>query len=178
MNTKPPRILLQEEIRNLIMACSNHLKPIVLMALMTGMRKKEIIDLEWDQVDFEHGRIHVFSMKSDRTIPMTKTVRHLLQGLTREQDIPYVFHDPETGKPFRDIRHPFLLACEKANITGLHFYNLRHNFINFLFMANVSYPDVLEIMGYRRPYAWKRCCNLSIDYKANVLAQVDKLLKE
>lgn len=51
------RYLSLDECRTLIEKCEPHLKPIVVMALNTGMRKGEILSLKWDQVDLKHGFI-------------------------------------------------------------------------------------------------------------------------
>ena len=54
-NNKRLRFLSSEECQALIEACDSHLRPIVITALNTGMRKGEILDLRWDQVDLKHG---------------------------------------------------------------------------------------------------------------------------
>ena len=57
------------------------LKPIVLIALHTGMRRGEICNLQWFDLNFDRGLIHVRNTKNgkDRTIPMNATVRQLLE---------------------------------------------------------------------------------------------------
>ena len=54
------------------------LKPVVLIALQTGMRRGEICNLQWFDLNFDRGLIHVRNTKNgkDRTIPMNATVRH------------------------------------------------------------------------------------------------------
>lgn len=176
MGISRDRYLSKEDIRNLIMACSDDLKPIMKMALMTGMRKREILNLKWDQVDFGHGCIRVLSMKGIHTIPMTKTVRRLLQGLTRNPNIPYVFYDPKTGRPFRDVSRSFASACEKANINDPRFRDLRRTFILYLFSAGHYDLTALEVFGCRNRYAFARICNFSSKYTAKIIAALDKLI--
>lgn len=56
-NNRRLRYLSKEECKRLINACDKHLRPIVVCALNTGMRKGEILDLKWDTVDLRHGFI-------------------------------------------------------------------------------------------------------------------------
>lgn len=56
-NNRRLRYLTKDECRTLVDACDEHLKPIVIMALYTGMRKGEILNLKWDNVDMRHGFI-------------------------------------------------------------------------------------------------------------------------
>jgi len=54
-DSKRLRYLSKEECQELINACEPHLRPIVITALNTGMRKSEILNLKWDNVDLKHG---------------------------------------------------------------------------------------------------------------------------
>jgi integrase len=56
-NNRRLRYLSKEECHVLINTCSDHLKPIVITAINTGMRKSEILSLKWPQVDLKHGFI-------------------------------------------------------------------------------------------------------------------------
>lgn len=91
------RFIDKDECRELINACSPHLRPIVVTALNTGMRKEEILGLTWDRVDIRHGFILLDVTKNDerREIPINGTLRATLQGLVRRLDIPHVFFDPK-----------------------------------------------------------------------------------
>ena len=76
--------------------CDKHIKPIVTIALYTGMRKSEILQLKWDNVDLKHGFILLEVTKNGerREIPINARVREALTGITRRLDVPYVFYDP------------------------------------------------------------------------------------
>ena len=87
------RFLAKEEIATLIDACVAHLRPIVIMALNTGMRKGEILTLIWEQVDLKHGFIFLINTKNDerREIPINQTLRDALADLPRHIASPYLF---------------------------------------------------------------------------------------
>ncbi len=117
-NNRRLRYLSKEESRALINACSPHLRPIVITALNTGMRKEEILSLEWEKhVDLRHGFILLDRTKNGdrREVPINRAVREALQGLVRRIDAPYVFVDGE-GKRFKDVKRSFATALKKAEL--------------------------------------------------------------
>jgi integrase len=67
------------------------------------MRKGEILNLKWDNVDLKHGFILLDVTKNGdrREIPINETLRFTLQDMTRRLDAPYVFYDVDTGNPSR-----------------------------------------------------------------------------
>ena len=84
----PPkeRILTLEEEKALLESSPSHLKPVLITALNTGMRYGELLNLTWNDVDFDSGYIHVRQSKSgkSRKIPMNETVRETLLELESE----------------------------------------------------------------------------------------------
>ena len=99
-NNRRLRFLSPEECQALVESCENHLAPIVITALNTGMRKGEILGLRWDQVDLRHGFILLGVTKNGerREIPINKTLRQTFEALTRHIKSPYVFWSRERRK--------------------------------------------------------------------------------
>ena len=111
------RYLSKEECQTLINACDSHLKPIVITALNTGMRRGEILGLKWDEhIDLRHGFILLNRTKNGerREIPINDTLRTVLRGLTRRLDVPYVFHEKTSGNPYQDLKRSFKSALKKV----------------------------------------------------------------
>lgn len=95
-NNRRLRYLSKEKCQELINVCHPHLKPIVITALNSGMRKGEILSLEWEKhVDLKHGFILLDITKNGerREIPINQTLRETLTKLVRYIDSPYVFTD-------------------------------------------------------------------------------------
>ena len=118
------RYLSKEECQSLINVCDSHLKPIVITALNTGMRRGEILGLKWDEhIDLRHGFILLNKTKNGerREIPINDTLRSVLQGLTRRLDIPNVFYDLLTGNPYKDVKRSFKDCIEKVQNSGFPF---------------------------------------------------------
>lgn len=110
------RFLSKEEAQVLVSSSENHLKPIIITALNTGMRKGELLGLTWDRVDLKHGFILLDKTKNGdrREIPINNTLRSVLQGLTRRIDIPSLFFDQATGRPYSDVKRSFHTALKRV----------------------------------------------------------------
>ena len=113
------RFLSVVECQTLIDSCDAHLRPIVITALNTGLRKSNILGLEWDKhIDLRHGFILLDKTKNGERleIPINDTLRATLQGLTRRLDVPYVFYDPATGNRYGDIKKSFATALKNTEL--------------------------------------------------------------
>ena len=95
------------------------------------MRRGDEFNLRWEKVDFQRNVIYVPNSKTgkDYSVPMNEDVRNTLLQL-RNQSNPseYVFVNPETNKPYTDLKKAFGTACRLAGIRGLHWHDLRHTF--------------------------------------------------
>ena len=141
------------------------LKPVVLIALQTGMRRGEICNLQWFDLNFDRGLIHVRNTKNgkDRTIPMNATVRQLLetQKVLRARKAqenaekgksqvpsPYVFPSPRTEKRLVEIKYSFVRAVKQAKITDLRFHDLRHTAATRMGDAGADAFTLAAIFGW------------------------------
>ncbi len=176
------RYLSKEECQALINGCDPHLKPIVLTALNTGMRKGEILNLRWEQVDLRHGFILLDITKNGerREIPINKTLEaaFLDKSIIRRLDVPYVFYDPDTGKPYRDIKHSFTSACKRAKIIDLHPHDLRHTFASHLVMAGVDLTTVSRLLGHKDIKMTLRYSHLAPSHMVKAVDILDRTLNE
>jgi integrase len=128
-----------------------HLKPIVKLALGTGMRRGELLSLSWDQVDFARGVVHVTNTKSgkDRMVPMSNAVRELLYWLYMARKSTYVFSSPKRkGNGIVDIKKAFVAACSDAGIVDFHFHDLRHTFATRLGDKGCTATTIAALLGH------------------------------
>jgi integrase len=88
-----------------LFSCRKSLKPIVVIALNTGMRRSEIFNLKWEQVDLRHGFILLDTSKNGerREIPINTTLEYLFKEIPHSVESVYVFTG-KTGKPLTDIK--------------------------------------------------------------------------
>jgi integrase len=154
-NNTRDRVLSREEFDNLMAAAPTHLRPILLTAYHTGMRKSEILRLTWDRVDLKACVIRLrpedTKTEEGRIIPLTKELSETLKNVTIYLDaaghqVPYVF--TYAGKGIRSVRRAFETACREAGITDTVFHDLRHTFVTNMRRAGV---DLFPHYGNHRP---------------------------
>jgi integrase len=164
----------EAEAERLLQACGDSLRPIVLTALHTGMRKGELLSLTWDVVDMTHGFIRLKQTKNGkaRALPFNETLWSLFSGLRKRQDVPWVFHDAE-GRRHNDTRHPFEGACEGAGLTDFHFHDLRHTFASWLMMRGVPLATVSTLLGHTSPTMTLRYAHLSPKHLTSAVRVLD-----
>ena len=177
-NNRRLRYLSKDECQELLSHCQGNTRAIVITALNTGCRKGEILSLKWDNVDLKHGFILLDITKNGdrREIPINDTLRHTLQGLTRRLDIPYVFHDAITGKPYQDVKRSFNTALRKAGIKDFHFHDLRHTFASHLVMAGVDITTVSRLLGHKSLTMTLRYSHLAPEHLSNAVNVLDSTL--
>jgi len=151
-NNKLERILTPEEEERLITCSASHLRPIILCALNTGMRKGEILSLKWSNVDLENSIITIepTNTKSKRTKKLF--INSVLRGILRELKLrsggnEYVFLGPY-GEPIKKLRTSFENACRRAKIKGLRFHDLRHTAATRMIESGANIVAVSRILGH------------------------------
>ncbi|MBU4487933.1 MAG: tyrosine-type recombinase/integrase [Candidatus Omnitrophica bacterium] len=173
------RYLEKAEIRKLIESCSPHLRPIVIVAVNTGMRKGEILKLKWNDIDFKTNLIYLMETKNNeiRKAPMNNTVRKTLMKIPKHPDSPYIFCNAK-GKPYANVRKSFDTALTKAKITDLKFHDLRHTFASHLVMLGIDLKTVQELLGHKSFSMTLRYSHLSPDHKDRAVDILDSNLSE
>jgi integrase len=173
--TKRIRYLLPPEAQVLISNCADHLRPIVIFALNTGMRKGELLGLTWDQVNFDTGIISILETKNHdrRDIPMTEIVRATLRGLERLGD--HVFCN-KAGDSFANVRKSFITAVRTSGIVDFRFYDLRHTFASNLVMEGVDIMTVKELMGHKDLSMTLRYAHLAPNHKTKAINTLDRVM--
>lgn len=180
------RFLSIEEAQGLVSVCDDHLRPIVVTALNSGMRKGEIFKLQWSKVDLQHGFVLLGKTKNGerREIPINDSLKAVFQRLPRrivekkgqKELVPYVFHDPKTLKPYTDLKRSFATALERAGITDFHFHDLRHTFASQLIMAGVDLVAVKELLGHKDIKMTLRYAHLAPAHKRRAVNVLDAIL--
>jgi len=171
------RYLTEEEINSLLQNCGTHLYPIVFTALNTGMRKSEILNLKWSNIDLKNSLILLEKTKNGerREIPINEPLKHLLKQLftSRRLDTDYVFVNPQTGKPYtRDLKRSFHTVLKKTGIRDFHFHDLRHTFASHLVMNGVDLKTVQELLGHKNIKMTLRYAHLSQAHKKEAVNRI------
>ncbi len=138
------RYLTADEEARLFTVLPDHYKPVVTIALQTGLRMGEIRALRWRDVSFETSTLTVARSKDGEVqrIPMNRVTRETLKRLPRTS--PLVF--PYLPRHFSER---FVELAKKAGLQDFHFHDLRHTYATRLRQAGVDIYKVKELMRHR-----------------------------
>ncbi|MCK4762747.1 MAG: site-specific integrase [Candidatus Aminicenantes bacterium] len=145
------RFLNRDEVSRIIANCVSYLKPIVITAVSTGMRRGEIFNLTWKNVDFKYGFIHIEKSKNNesRDIPMDSFLCETLKNLKENSNgNDYVFCK-EDGERCKSIHRSFTNACKKAEIEDFRFHDLRHTAASLYASGGVDLFTLKNILGHK-----------------------------
>lgn len=145
------RILTEKEIKLLVRSADVPLKHIILVALNTGMRRGEILNLHWHQINVERGFITVQKTKSRklRRIPLNRSMKRLFSHLYLSRDgRGFVFENPDTGEPFQDIKTAWYSLLRRTGIKDFRFHDLRHCFATYTMLNGGDLISLKETLGH------------------------------
>jgi integrase len=170
-----------EEIQKIKTACeeskSDLLFSIFTIALHTGMRRGEILSLQWEDVDFKNRELHLPTSKNGepRDVPMSNEVFGVLTELAAKKraDISgLVFPSPYNPKRPIDIVSAWRRTLKKAGIQDATFHTTRHTACSYLAQLGISPILIARIVGHRDSKTTDRYTHA---VKEHTRAAMDKL---
>ena len=170
------RFLDGHEIGQLLAASSESFHPILITALHTGMRRGEILNLKWPDVDFKNRIITVQDSESGkkRMLPMDDTLCEALSLLPTRFQRGYVFPSPvKEGQPRYDFKRQFGNAVKQAGLHNFRFHDLRHTFASHLVMSGVDLMTVKELLGHATLTMTMRYSHLAPDHRMRAIKTLD-----
>ncbi len=173
-NNERLRYLKIDEIPKLMAQLPERLKPIVNFALYTGMRKGEILNLKWEDLDFDQKIIFVKNTKNGemREIPMAEAVFNELRSWQHRS--AYVFCDSD-GTHIVSIKGAYSNAVKRAGISDFTFHDLRHTFASHLAMSGVDLLTIKELLGHKSINMTLRYAHLSPNHKRKAIESLKYL---
>ena len=159
------RVLTSDEIARLLRATkprkrltsSPLLRPVVYLALQTGMRKAELLGLRWNDVNFESAQIVCTKTKNgdQRRVPMSRRARWLLRKMAARNPLNEFVFQSKTRKGVissaQDVKTAWVHALRVARIENFRFHDLRHTFASIFAMKNGNVFALSKILGHRNP---------------------------
>ncbi len=202
MFPEPPgrnQFLTADEAGRLLDACPPHLRPIVLCALETGMRKSEILGLKW--TDIRNGMIYLSADRTKngkaREIPVSRRLaaellrlrnRRRTEEVSAASDL--VFQPPRERKalkkgrvyvvtgPMKDLRGSWEAAKTAARIVpGFRFHDLRHTFASHQKMAGTDDFTLMELLGHSDYSMMRRYAHLTPEHKRKAIENLPEWKK-
>jgi len=152
------RFLTKQEISQLLAACSPRIFPIVACALLTGMRRGEILGLTWETVDLTQDVIYLVETKSGkpRELPISPKLAVILRQLRGNRTAGKLFEITQ------DVLHTdFQATLARAGIREFRFHDLRHTFASHFVMRTNDLPSLQKLLGHHSPAMTQRYAHLS-----------------
>lgn len=175
------RYLSDDERMRLLEACkggaNEQIYVVVVLALSTGMRQGEILNLTWKDVDLEKQRIILQETKNGecRAVPLSGHILELLSNLSRRKasENSLVFPGQDPRKPL-DIRFSWEKALKDAMITDFRFHDLRHTFASYLAMRKATLTELRNLLGHKSASMTARYSHLSEAHGAAVVSDMTR----
>jgi integrase len=172
------RILTREEEARLLAACTGrraHLRPMIICALDTGMRRGEIFKLKWADVDFDNGIIIVqaFNTKTmrERQVAMTERLIREFEAVyelsTKDPDAICFGITDDVKKSFNSVRRA-------AGLPDVRFHDLRHTHATRLVTAHISLSEVGRVLGHTQPNTTFRYVNANVETARRAAAALNQ----
>ena len=174
VSNKRLRYLTPEEAHRLIELCLPYLRPIVQLALATGMRKSEIRNLKWENLNLREGMVHIEHSKSyrRREVPIGPNLTSILRELKLNSRSEWVF-SKEDGSPIGNFRKAYQHAVKEAGIKNFTFHDCRHHAASVMVMGGVNLKRVKEILGLASLEMVDRYAHLSPEHRREAAKVVD-----
>lgn len=157
--------------------CVDYVRPIILLALNTGMRRGEIFNLEWSDIQNKVLTVKGGGAKSGQTrhIPLNDEAAQILADwkASTQSDKGLVFTGREGGR-LDNINKSWRRIMVEAAITDFRFHDLRHTFASRLVMAGVDLNTVRELLGHSDLKMTLRYAHLAPEHKAEAVARLNK----
>lgn len=152
----------------------DYLRPLVLLALNTGMRRGELFGLEWRDIDHDRRTLTVRGegSKSGQTrhLPLSPEAVEVLAGWRQSTEgTGLVFPGPD-GARRTIVKTAWGRVLEAAGIEGFRFHDLRHTFASWLVMGGTDLYTVRDLLGHSSVAMTERYAHLAPEHKAAAVA--------
>lgn len=154
----------------------DHVKPMVLLSVHTGVRWGELVQLEWKQINMDSANLTVLgrTAKTGKTrhIPLNAVALGALKGWKKRTSGEGLVFPGDDGKARNNIKKAWGNLLVSAQISDFRWHDLRHHFASKLAMAGVDLNTVRELMGHSDLKMTLRYAHLAPEHKAAAVAKL------
>ena len=148
----------------------------IFLALYTGCRIGEILNLKWENVHIKDRYIHLPDTKTgEGARPLNQKAIDLLSSMIRKEDNPYVFYGKIPNQPISEVKAAWKTILKRARIKDFRIHDLRHSFASFALKKGVPLVHVSKLLGHRNIATTMRYAHLELEQlkeSTNIVNQV------
>ncbi|MGY6278399.1 site-specific integrase [Methylomonas sp. MgM2] len=187
------RYLDDQERERLTAACKESANPLLypafILALSTGMRQGELMNLywrvpsnpptetAWGVVMLDQSAIVLHSTKNGerRRVPLVGAAAQVMREMSkvRRLDTALVFPSPECPQQPIELKKAWATALKRAEVIDFRWHDIRHTTASYLAMNGASLAEIAEILGHKTLQMVRRYSHLSDSHVSNVLANMN-----
>jgi integrase len=181
---KRARYLSATELPRLLAAIHKHEQRqgarAILLLLLTGARRAEVLTATWNQFDLDHGvwtkPAASTKQKALHHVPLSNPAIELLKQIQQESVLSEFLFPARDGGHRIDIKKDWAQVCRAAGITGLRLHDLRHSYASMLVSAGLSLPIVGALLGHSQASTTQRYAHLADDPLRQATAKVGQIV--
>lgn len=148
------RWITSEELPKLIEAINEediYARSAIWLSLLTGMRKKELLSLEWSRVDLDQMQIAVYDTKNNKPLylPITNEALAVIEGIPVLEGSPYLFPGKKEGDHIKDFKRQWLRIRKKADVTDIRWHDLRRTLGSWLAQSGNSLHLIAKVLNHK-----------------------------
>lgn len=163
-----------DTVKKIIANADACFKPVIYTAIYTGMRRGNLLNLKWEELDFKNNLINILvkdkTVEGGRlvTIPMIPKLKRILQKQPKINE--YVFN--VDGHPFKDYRYFWKRAIKKAGVKYQNFHTLRHTSATWILQETGNIKLAQQILGHKDIKTTTKYAHVLADEKRDALLKV------
>ena len=148
----------------------------VLLLVLTGCRRSEVLSLQWGDVRGNRLRLR-HGKTGPRTVWLGDEARAVIDAMPRRRGNPWVFWNARFGKPFKMIDHYWHRIRDEAGLGHLRVHDLRHTFASHAAMNKETLPMIGRLLGHANPQSTARYAHLDDEHVLDAAEQIGAAIK-
>lgn len=149
---------------------TDHLKPMVLLSLNTGLRRGELFNMRWSHVNLQAKNLTIVGETTKTTetrhMPLNAEALATLEAWKKQSHGGGYVFPSQDGDRLTDVKTAWIELLKNAGVKDFRWHDMRHDFASRLVMAGVPLNTVRDLLGHSDIKMTLRYAHLAPDSKA------------
>ena len=130
----------------------DHLEPMIIVSLKTGLRQRELFTLLWSDIELDFSSLNirkeVAKSGRPRDVPIPRSAQDVLRRWREQTTSNRLVFDCGNGTPFDNVKKSWKSLLTRADINDFRWHDLRHDYASQLVINGVSIEKVSALLGH------------------------------